>query len=153
MNASFNCPRTCHLRELCRFMPVISKIGGTQVFSHTVKVKVDYTDPRTLESACKSLGWKWLGLKLHHLFDGDYQGHGFTPQGWEYPAVLDVSGELQYDTFNGAWGDERQLERLKAEYAIATAEQAATDLGWQCERTEDGLTVHHPDAGILTISK
>ena len=102
--------------------------------------------------ACDSLGWKWLGLAKHELFDGTYTGHGFRPEGWAYPAVF-CDGELHAYTFNGYWGDDAKLDLLKNEYAIATAQIAAEELGWQCERTESGLTVHHPDAGVLTISK
>jgi hypothetical protein len=152
--ASFDCDRTCprHRTHWCRFNALFCLIGSVRVHSHTAKIRVDYTDPGLLEVACKSLGWKWLGLQTHDLFDGVYRGHGFLPEGWAYPVVFS-NGELHADTFNGSWGDEKQLDKLKCEYAIATAQQAAESLGWQCERTEAGLTVYHPEAGVLTVSK
>jgi len=106
-----------------------------------------------LERACNNLGWKWHGQAKHHLYEADVQGHGFTPEGWSYPAVLASDGELHYDTFNGHWGDETKLEALRSEYAMVAAEQAAMDLGWQTQRTETGLTVFHPQGGILTVSR
>lgn len=153
--ATFSCDRTCplHRTHWCRFNALFSKMGIARVHSHTVKIKVEYKDPDTLKRACDNLGWKWLGLGVHSLFENTAAGHGFKPVGWELPAVLDANGELHFDTFNGAWGDEKQLELLKAEYAIATAQKAAEELGWQCERTDAGLTVYHPDSGVLTVSK
>lgn len=156
---SFDCDRTCPLHEtktnglfLCRFNQLFRLMGAvTTVHSHTTKVKVPYKDPRALEDAVKSLGWKWLGLGSHQLFDGAYTGHGFQPEGWAYPAVF-ADGEVHADTFNGQWGDDAKLDLLKAEYAIATAKLAAEQLGWQCERTEQGLTVYHPDSGTITLS-
>jgi hypothetical protein len=155
MTASFSCDRTCplHRTHWCRFNAIFSKMGIARVHSHTVKIKVEYKDPDTLKKACENLGWKWLGLRTHSLYSTEATGHGFLPEGWEYPAVLDAAGEMHFDTFNGAWGDPKQLERLKSEYAIATAQQAAEELGWQSERTESGLVVYHPEAGVLTISK
>jgi len=161
MNASFTCPRTCpHFENRtadghfdCRFRAVIDTIGSTRTTSHTVKVKVEYRDPRTLERACKTLGWKWLGYGKHTLSENSVTGHGFMPETFLLPAVLDSEGELHFDTYEGSWGDQTKLELLKSEYALATAEQAAEELGWQTERTAEGLTVHHPAGGILTMSK
>jgi hypothetical protein len=155
MNASFNCDRTCpmHKTHWCRFNALFSKIGVARVHSHTVKIAVPYKDPRTLERACKTLGWKWLGYGKHSLSENSVTGHGFMPETFLLPAVLDAEGELHFDTYEGSWGDQTKLDLLKSEYAIATAEQAAEELGWQTERTAEGLTVHHPAGGILTVSK
>ncbi len=155
MSHSFNCDRTCplHRTRWCRFNALFAKIGVARVHSHTVKITVPYKDPRTLERAVKSLGWAWLGYATHQLCTSSALGHGFTPEGWLLPAILDAEGQMHTDTFNGQWGDLAKLDLLKCEYAIATAMQAAEELGWQCERTDTGLTVHHPDGGILIVSK
>jgi len=153
IGATFDCARTCPANRThwCRFNALFRLIGATaRVHSHTVKVKVPYSDPDTLERACRSLGWRWLGHKTHELFDGSRVGHGFLPDGWTYPAVF-ADGEIHSDTFNGRWGDDAQLDKIKTEYAIASAQRAAEELGWQCERTADGLTVHHPTGGILHV--
>jgi hypothetical protein len=154
--ASFGCDRTCpaHRTHWCRFNALFRRLGSARVHSHTVKIKVAYTDVDLLKKSCDSLGWKWLGLKDHSLFDGNYTGHGFKPEGWEFPAIFDAATcELRADTFNGQWGDDRKLDLLKSEYAMQTAINAAIDLGWQSERTDAGLVVYHPDGGQLTISK
>lgn len=56
-------------------------------------------------------------------------------------------------TTTAAWGDVAHLEVLKSEYAIAVAEQSASQLGWTCERTEAGLLIHHPSGGTMTVNK
>jgi hypothetical protein len=154
IDANFSCDRTCPANKThwCRFNAFFRLIGSARVHSHTVKVKVDYTDADTLHKACDTLGWKWLGQGKHELFDGAFTGHGFLPEGWSYPAVF-ANGELNADTYRDQWGEMSKLELLKAEYAIQTAMKAAEELGWQCERTEAGLTVYHPEAGVLTVSK
>jgi hypothetical protein len=140
-----------HKTHWCRFNALFRLIGAPRVHSHTVKIKVDYRDPRALEIACNNLAWNWHGFGNHHLYDGTYSGHGFTPEGWNYPAVL-TNDTMHADTFGGRWGDDAQLDKLRSEYAMASAQLAAQQLGWQCERTERGLTVYHPEGGILTLS-
>jgi hypothetical protein len=154
--ASFDCDRTCplHRTHWCRFNALFTLIGSARVHSHTVKITVPYRDPKTLKKACDALKWEWIGDGTHTLFDGaKIVGNAFKPQGWYYPAVLDAAGELHSDTYNGQWGDDRQLDKLKSEYALATAQIAAEELGWQCERTDTGLTIYHPENGVLTVSK
>ena len=154
MQDNFNCPRTCPLvgNFWCRFRPVLDRLGRVQVNSHTVRVKVEYTDPGALERAVQALGGKWLGSGSHRLFEGMVTGHGFKLDQWNYPIVLQPNGELAFDDFNGRWGNPADLERLKGEYALAVAEQAAQTQGWLCERTEVGLRVHHPSGGTLDVT-
>lgn len=150
----FDCPRTCPLfkERWCRFRPITDQLGPVRVNSHTARIKVDYADSDMLKAAVAALGGTWLGHGSHRLFDGDAIGHGFTIPGWRYPIVWQDSGELAYDDFNGAWGNVADLERLKSAYALATAERAAQAQGWQCERTQDGLTIYHPSGGTLTVT-
>lgn len=151
---SFDCARTCPANRThwCRFNALFRLIGAPRVHSHTVRIRVEYTDSELLEMACKNLGWQWHGQGKHKLYDGIYTGHGFTPQGWSYPAVF-ANGEIHADTFGGRWGEDSQLLKLKAEYMLASAQNAASVLGWNCERNDAGLTIYHPEQGTLTISK
>ena len=156
----FDCARTCPHHErltrglyLCRFNPLFSMIGAAEVHSHTVKVKCEITDPRALESAVRSLGWTWHGLKTHQLYSQNREhGHGFTPPNWRFPVVLTDSASLAFDNYNGAWGDAQDLETLKSAYLSAKIETSAAALGWQCERTPQGITVYHPSGGRLDIT-
>lgn len=153
---TFNCPRTCPLakEEVCRFAALIP---GATVNSYTVKIKASFTDPVALAKAVQQIGGTYVGPRKDV-----YVGIGDTVCGllfklpaldqktkytWDFVAV--ESGELVFD------GDIQNLvgiDRLKAEYAIAVAEQAALNLGWMLERTEHGLLIHHPSGGTMTVS-
>jgi hypothetical protein len=138
----------------CRFMPVLRTLGIATVYSHTVRVKVDYRDPDQLRAAVEAMGGAWIGQGTHQLFAGQSAtGHGFTLPGWNFPLVLDSAGELHFDDFSGSWGDTKHLEQLKTEYAFVKTEREAQLLGWQTERTDNGLLVYHPDGGLLTVSR
>ncbi len=152
--SNFTCPRTCPLVGAfwCRFRPVLDQIGPVRVHSHTATVKVDFADPDALRAAVLAMGGKWLGEGMHRLFSTQHTGLGFTLPGWSYALVAEKAGTLAYDDFNGHWGNPADLERLKAEYAVSKAETAALALGWQCERTAEGLTVYHPSGGHLTVT-
>lgn len=151
----FDCPRTCPMarEEWCRFRPVLDRIGPVRACSHTVEIKVQYSDPDALQAACKALGWKWLGQGTHKVYATHHTGLGFHIPGWKFPAVLKDAGVLAYDNYNGAWGDAKELEKLKAEYAMSQVEAGALSLGWMVERQGDSLVVHHPGGGTLTMNK
>jgi len=158
---TFDCARTCPAHEaktnglyLCRFNPLFRAIGATPtVHSHTVKVKVDYTDPDALRGAVLALGWKWLGAGTHRLFSGNTAtGHGFHIPNWQHPCILQEDGTLAFDDYHGHWGNVKDLDQLKAAYLTATVETAAKNLGWQYERTPQGITVYEPNGGILNVS-
>jgi hypothetical protein len=151
----FNCPRTCpyfERRDWCRFNPLLCVLTRVDVNSHTARVKTDFTDPGALRRAVESINGQWIGEGTHSLYSTKHTGLAFTLQGWSFPVVLE-NGELAYDNYNGAWGDTAQLERLKAEYSFSLLEERAQALGWQYERTPEGLTVYHPQGGSLTLDK
>lgn len=165
MSLPFTCPRTCPLfSEIhCRFRPVLDQIGPVKVHSHTARIRVEYTDLAALEQAVKNIGGQWLGVGTHRLFEDDHQGNGFylpfangrERNGvamWNYPIVLEESGQLAYDDYGGRWGDVNQLKALEQEYAYVKAELAAQVQGWQTERTSQGVTIYHPSGGSLTVS-
>jgi hypothetical protein len=74
--------------------------------------------------------WRRLGLcepvlGTAKLFAGEAQGHIVRLPGWTYPVVVNIAtGDLKYDTFRGAWGDEKELHKLLQRYA---AEKAALE--------------------------
>lgn len=110
-----------------------------------------------LEAAVLKQGGQWFGEGEFEfeLFEGQrkHRGHGFQLQGWRYPCVLQADGTLAFDHYHGVWGDPALLEdRLPADYIIEAARVAAAAQGWLAEDTAEGLVVHHPDGGTLTIT-
>ena len=151
----FDCPRSCpqyEQRDECRFNAVFAKLGAGVVTSHTTTIKSEFKDNDRLGAAAAAMGGKVLGMGTHKLYSESKTGFGFTLPGWSYPIVCEANGSLAFDNFNGRWGNQADLERLKCEYVIATAEQAAMAQGWMTERNGETLTIHHPSGGSLTVT-
>jgi hypothetical protein len=155
---SFDCDRTCPKYEkeqgglfLCRFMAILT-FARLAVHSHTAKITVEYHKHiDALKAAVEAMGGTWLGEGTHKLFDGSKSGWGFRLPKWNYPLVVDASGQLSYDDYNGAWGKVADLDRLKGAFAVQAAYQNASALGWQTEMAGDKLIVHHPEGGQIEI--
>jgi len=120
--------------------------------SHTTKIKVEFRDKDKLGKAVEAMGGKVLGEGSHRLYGGTYEGFGFKLPGWNYPCILAADGSLSYDNFSGSWGDIRQLDALKGEYALQVAESVAMAQGWISERLADRLVIHHPDGGDIVVT-
>ena len=152
----FDCPRSCRWAEhkdLCRFMPVLSKLGPGVTNSHTTTIKAEFRDHDRLGGAVVALGGKVLGMGTHKLFSGQTAtGFGFTLPNWRYPVVATSNGSLSYDDYRGQWGNVADLDRLKGEYVIQTAEQSAMAQGWMCQRNGDVLEIFHPQGGVMTVT-
>ena len=57
---------------------------------------------------------------------------------WAYPAVIDTTtGQVHYDNYNGAWGDQAELDRFLQIYAVERARIEARKKGHQV--TEQAL--------------
>jgi hypothetical protein len=51
--------------------------------------------------------------------------------GWQYPAVIDLhNGSVQYDIYEGRWGEQRQLERFLQVYAVERVRLEARKKGF-----------------------
>lgn len=151
----FDCPRSCpkyEQRDECRFNAVFAKLGAGVVTSHTTTIKSEFKDYDILGGAVRAIGGNVLGMGTHRLFSESKTGFGFTLPGWNYPIVCEANGSLAFDNYNNRWGNQSDLDRLKGEYVIATAEQAAISQGWMCERVGEVLTIHHPSGGSLTVT-
>lgn len=152
-NLPFDCSRTCPMagERWCRFRPLLDTLGSVQVCSHTTKIKVEYSDPDQLRLAVQAMGGTWLGMGTHDLYESNATGYGWTLPGWTFPIVQSKTGELHYDDYKGRWGNVADLQRLKSEYAASKTELECVKLGWQCERTAEGLRVYHPSGGVLDL--
>jgi hypothetical protein len=160
---NFDCPRTCPRFERvdrCRFVPLIRLIGGVgSVNSHTVKVRVEFSNAAALAAAVAALGGEFIGCGEFELFERERGGNrqkiaglGFRLPGWNYPLIAQPGGDLAFDNFEGYWGNIADLDRLRAEYAAAAAVQAAAALGWAAERLPaGGVRVFHPAGGFLDV--
>ena len=115
--------------------------------SHIVTIKTEVHDAAAVRAACRRLN---LAEPIHgtvKLFSSEATGLVVRLPDWTYGVVCDTgSGQIQFDNFNGRWGDQKELDRFMQTYAIEKAKQEARRKGHST--TEQTL----PDGSIkLTI--
>jgi hypothetical protein len=115
--------------------------------SHIVTIKTEIRDPAALLAACSRLGLPAPVRGRARLFSGEAEGLIVQLPGWQFPIVVDTAAEeTHYDNYGGAWGAQRELDRLLQAYAVEKARIEARKAGHTV--TEQAL----PDGSIrLTI--
>jgi hypothetical protein len=120
--------------------------------SHIVTVETEVRDALALRAACRRLGLPQPTQETAQLFSGEATGYCVRLPDWRYPVVCDTdSGRIQFDNFEGRWGEQRELDRLVQAYACEKAKLEARRRGHTVteESLADGaikLTVHVGDA-------
>ncbi len=98
--------------------------------SHIVEIKTEVRDAEAIGAACRRLG---LAKSIHgstHLFSGSATGWLVQLPDWKYPIVCETNtGHVRFDNYNGAWGDQAQLDRFLQAYAVEKARIEARKRG------------------------
>jgi len=98
--------------------------------SHIVTIKTEVRDAAAVQAACRRLGLPASEQGTVKLFSGEATGLAVRLPDWTYPVVCDTqSGQIQFDNFNGRWGDQKELDRFMQAYAIERAKQEARRRG------------------------
>lgn len=99
--------------------------------SHIVTIKTEVRDPVAISAACQRLGLPQAAEGTAELFSGSAQGFIVQLPGWTYPLVCQTeTGVLQYDNFEGRWGDRLQLDRFLQAYAVEKTRLEARKQGY-----------------------
>jgi len=116
--------------------------------SHVVTIKTEVKDAAAVRAACQRLHLPQPIQGTHRLFTSSATGLAVALPKWRYPAVCDLeTGQVQYDNFNGHWGEQKHLDAFLQGYAVEKAKIEARRQGHVC--TEQPLA----DGSIkLTIS-
>ena len=100
--------------------------------SHIVTVQTRLHDPAAVAVACQRLGLAAPVQGTAQLFSGEATGLLVQLPGWQYPAVIDPSsGVVRYDNYQGAWGEQAQLDRFLQTYAVEVVRLEARKKGYQ----------------------
>ncbi|MFA9479834.1 DUF1257 domain-containing protein [Phycisphaerales bacterium AB-hyl4] len=98
--------------------------------SHIVTIKTQVRDPAALAAACRRLNLAEPVRGNAKLFASEAEGLILHLPDWRYPVVAQPqTGELKYDNYNGAWGEQAQLDRLLQAYAVEKARLEARKAG------------------------
>ena len=98
--------------------------------SHIVEIQTEVRDLAAIRAACRRLCLSAPQQGTFHLFSGAATGIAVELPDWKYPLVANVqTGQLQYDNFNGRWGDQQQLDKFLQAYAVEKATLEARKQG------------------------
>jgi hypothetical protein len=98
--------------------------------SHIVQIQTQVRDPVAVQAACRRLNLAAAVPGMFDVFGTQAKGLGVQLPGWEYPIVCDTTtGKVQYDNYNGAWGDPKELDRFMQAYAVEKAKIEARKKG------------------------
>lgn len=87
--------------------------------SHIVQIQTEIRDPIALAAACARLGLQPPVHRAVRMFNAEVTGLAVELPGWRFPVVCQPeSGRLQYDNYEGRWGEQRHLDKLVQFYAV-----------------------------------
>jgi hypothetical protein len=101
------------------------------ILSHIVSIQTRIHDPAAVAAACQRLELPAAIQGTAKLFSVEATGLLVQLPDWNYPAVIDTqSGEIRYDNYNGAWGEQQHLDRFLQMYAVEKAKLEAQKKGY-----------------------
>ena len=116
--------------------------------SHVVQIKTQVRDAEAVRAACRRLALTEPVQGTTPLFSGEATGLAVQLPGWRYPAVCQLdTGQIQFDNFQGNWGEHKELDRFLQSYAVEKAKLEARRKGHSVseQHLQDGsvkLTIH-----------
>jgi hypothetical protein len=99
--------------------------------SHIVTIATKVKDSAAIEAACHRLGLAAPVQGKAELFGGEAIGLIVRLPGWQYPAVIDTAtGAIAYDNYEGAWGEQKELDKFLQIYSVEKAKLEARRKGY-----------------------
>jgi hypothetical protein len=106
--------------------------------SHIVTIKTEVRDHAAVSAACRRLQLPPPMVGTAKLFGGEVAGLIVRLPDWAYPVVIDTTtGQVRFDNYEGAWGEQAQLDHFMQIYAVEKARIEARKKGHQV--TEQSL--------------
>ena len=98
--------------------------------SHIVQIQTEVRDPIAVQSACRRLNLQNAEFGMHKVYTNRVGGWGIQLPGWIYPVVCQTNtGTVQFDNFNGAWGEQSYLDKFLQAYAVEKTKVEARRAG------------------------
>jgi len=109
--------------------------------SHIVEIKTEIRDEQAVRAACTRLQLAAPEHKTVRLFNATATGLCVQLPGWNYPVVASLeTGQVQYDNYNGHWGEQKHLHSFLQAYAVEKTRIEARKKGHSVSETslQDG---------------
>lgn len=109
--------------------------------SHIVEIKTEVSDEAAVKAACVRLQIPTPEHKTVRLFSATATGLCVQLPGWSYPVVCNLqTGQVSFDNYNGAWGEQSRLNQFLQAYAVEKAKIEARKKGHTVTETslQDG---------------
>jgi hypothetical protein len=104
--------------------------------SHIVEIKTEVRDEQAVKAACVRLQLPTPENKTCRLFNATATGLCVQLPGWSYPVVANLqTGQLQYDNYQGHWGEQKHLNSFLQAYAVEKAKIEARKKGHMVTET------------------
>lgn len=98
--------------------------------SHIVQIKTEVKDEMAVRAACLRLKWEQPTFGKFRVFSVDREGLGVKIPGWQFPVVCNTNtGAVDFDNYNGNWGEQRLLDQFLQAYTIEKAKLEAAKMG------------------------
>jgi hypothetical protein len=98
--------------------------------SHIVQIQTQVRDPVAIHAACRRLCLAAPVQTTVQLFSNEASGLAVELPSWRYPVVCDVAtGQIKFDNYGGAWGDQAKLDQFLQAYAAEKAKLEARKRG------------------------
>ncbi len=98
--------------------------------SHIVTIQTEVRDVAAIRTACNRLQLNPPVEGDHQLYSGTVCGWGVRLHDWRYPIVCQTeTGRIEYDHFEGRWGDPQRLDEFLQSYAVEKAKIEARKRG------------------------
>ena len=105
--------------------------------SHIVAIKTEVRDEQAVRAACVRLQVPTPEYKTVRLFSATATGLCVQLPGWNYPVVCNLqTGQVQYDNYNGHWGEQKHLNAFLQAYAVEKARYEARKQGHSVSETQ-----------------
>ncbi len=107
--------------------------------SHIAQIKTEVRDSEAVSAACRRLGLEQPTMDTFNVYIVKRTGLGVKLPGWNYPVVCNLeTGAVDFDNYNGGWGDQKELDKFLQAYAVEKAIHEAQKGGYSVfEQTLD----------------
>lgn len=116
--------------------------------SHVVQIQAEVRDPVAVGAAATRLQLPVPVYGATKLFSSSKTGWAIRLPRWTYPVVCDVTGgKIEFNNFEGRWGDQAELNKFLQAYAIERTKLEARRKGYavtECSIADGNVkvTVH-----------